>query len=579
MKNRKNRAKNESAPGAVAVSPPRSGFVWWHYALGLFGLLFVAFEVYGPALNGQFLFDDSYLPFFVPSVVNEPLRVWLGVRPLLMTTYWLNYKMSGLDPYPYHVVGLLFHIVNSILAGLIVRRFLEWAGTAGTLRTMLSVFAGTLFLLHPLQTESVAYIASRSETMSVFFFLAAYAIFVYRRKVSIGILPSVLILILFGAACLTKEHTTVLPILLLLTDYYFNPGFRLEGIRRNWKLYVPILIGAAFGVAVVLRVLKYSPSAGFQLKGITWYDYLFTQFRSICIYLRMYLLPFGQNVDYDFPISHSLFEHWAIAYLAVLLALVFLALRYRREYPLASFGFLGYLILLAPTSSVVPINDALVERRLYLPFICLLLITVEFLRRWKTSRATLGMVLTAVVAIAGGLSYQRNHVWANGIALWSDATEKAPAKSRPRFQLAFAYYQAGQCPQAVNEYEKVAKLDSTDERLFIDWALAYDCAQQPDQALAKLQQAARITENAHVYSLIGLIHAKRGNATEALRALDTAEKLDPRFEMTYVYRGNVYAGMEDFVKAAEQYGKALTINPASQPAKDGLAMAAAQRKL
>ena len=59
-------------------------------------VLFVAFEVYGPALNGEFLFDDSYLPFLMPNVADAPLRYWLSVRPLLMISYWLNYQMVGL---------------------------------------------------------------------------------------------------------------------------------------------------------------------------------------------------------------------------------------------------------------------------------------------------------------------------------------------------------------------------------------------------------------------------------------------------------------------------------------------------
>lgn len=577
MKNRKNRTTPDAAREAAAVARQSTGIAWWHYALGLFALLFIAFEVYAPALSGPFLYDDSYLPFLIPDVVNQPLKAWLGVRPLLMATYWLNYQTSALEPYAYHVVGLLFHILNSILAALIVRRFLEWTGAGGFPRSLLSVFSGALFLLHPIQTESVAYVASRSETMSVFFFLTAYLVFVYRKSPAISLGRTILILLFFAAACLTKEHTTVLPLLLLLTDYYFNPGFNFQGIRQNWKLYLPILLGGAIGVAAVARVLKNNPAAGFHIKGMTWHDYLFTQFGAVCSYLRLYLLPYGQNVDYDFPVSHNLWEHGAFIYLILLLAMGFLAWRYQRQYPLASFGFFGALILFAPTSSVVPIADVLVERRLYLPFICLLLITVELLRRWKTSQTTLGFTLAAILAAAAVLSYQRNHVWHDAIALWADTAEKSPSKSRPRFQLAFAYFQAGKCQDAIREYELTSKLDSADQRLFIDWALAYDCAQQPDQALAKLQQAARIEQNAHVYALMGMIHGKRGNNAEALGALEAAEKLDSNFEMTYVYRGNVYLGSGDSAKAAEQYQRALRINPANQPAQEGLAIATSKR--
>ena len=97
-----------------------------------------------------------------------------------------------------------------------------------------------------------------------------------RERREPGKLLMVPILILFGAAILTKEHTAVLPALLLLTDYYWNPGFSFEGIRRNWKLYVPILIGGAIAAVFIFRVLGQSPSAGFGMKDLTWYEYFFT---------------------------------------------------------------------------------------------------------------------------------------------------------------------------------------------------------------------------------------------------------------------------------------------------------------
>ena len=139
----------------------------------------------------------------------------------------------------------------------------------------------------------------------------------------------------------------------------------------------------------MFSVLQRAETAGFAVKEFTWYEYLFTQFRVIWLYLRLYVAPVGQNGDYEFPISHSMMDGGAVFGLLGLLALAVVAWRYRREYPLASFGYFGFLLLLAPTSSFVPIRDVAVERRLYLPFICLLLITVDFLRRWKASRGVM----------------------------------------------------------------------------------------------------------------------------------------------------------------------------------------------
>ena len=542
---------------------------WWHYAIGIVAVLLVAFEVYGPALNGPFVYDDVYLPFMNPEYLNKPLTFWANVRPLLMASFWLNYQSSGIEPYAYHWFNVALHALNSILSYLVVRKFLTLAGESGWMRETLAVFSGALFLLHPIQTESVAYVASRSEAMSILFFLGALAVFLYRKSMAISVPAVVAVLVLFALACLTKEHTTVLPALLLLTDYYWNPG----GMKRNWKLYAPIGIGGVIGVVVILNILRNSKSAGFALKDFTWYQYLFTQFRALCMYLRLYVLPVGLNIDHDFPVSKSILDRGAIGYLICLAALAVLAWKYRREFPLASYGFFGFLILLAPTSSVVPIQDVLVEHRVYLPFICLLLITVEFLRRWKVGRGAMIATLGAVLAVAGTLSYQRNELWGNPVALWQDAVDKSPNKARPHFQLAFAQMQAGKCQAALQNYEIVSKLQPADQSLLVDWAIAEDCAMKTDSAIGRLKQAAQMIPTAHVYSLIGMMYGKQGRVPESLDALATAEKLDPRFEMIFVYRGNDYLTTGNFSGAAAEFQRAISINPLNQVAIDGLAMA------
>jgi tetratricopeptide (TPR) repeat protein len=369
----------------------------------------------------------------------------------------------------------------------------------------------------------------------------------------------------------------VLPGLLLMADYYFNPGFRFEGIRRNWKLYVLIAVGAAFGAMAIATVLRHSPSAGFGLRDFKWYQYLFTQFRVTWEYFGLFFAPVNQTLDYDFPISHTPLERGAILYGLGLLGLAVAAWVYRRKLPLASFGFFGYLLLLAPTSSILPIRDVMVEHRLYLPFICLLLIIVDVLRGWEASPKKMGLTLTAVVVVLSVFTYQRNELWASAIGIWKDATVKSPRKVRPRFQLAFAYYEAGRCNEAVREYDAASKLDPSDTSLLVDWALAEDCAHRPDRAIEKLKQAARLQPSAHVFSQIGMEYGKQDKAPEALQALDQAEMMDSSYMMTYVYKGHVYTKSGDYAKAAAQYQKALTIDPASQIARRGLADA--QKKL
>lgn len=558
---------------AVPAPPgPARGLRPWQYVAALAAGLIAVFVAYGPALGGPFVFDDWYLPFTAQGYAHAGPLSWMGPRPLLMLTFWFNQRLSGMDPFSYHLLNVLLHFVTGAMAFLIARRLLALAGSPAGFKTeALAAFAGGVFLLHPVQTESVAYVASRSEALSVMFFYAAFALFLYRRSSAISWTGAVGILLLFGAAASTKEHAAVLPALLLLTDYYWNPGFSFQGIRRNWRLYALIAAGAAIALRFVLIVLRASDTAGLNVSQFTWYEYFFTQCRVIWLYIRLFFLPYGLNLDHDVPISHTVFQHGAIVGLVALAIAIAAAVWYRRRYPLASYGLLAFLLLLAPTSSVMPILDPSAEHRLYLPFIGLLLVPLEFLRRWNVSRQALAATLGGVLAISVWLTYQRSQVWTSDMALWTDAVSKSPQKARPQFQLGYAYFVRGQCKAAVQHYEIAGRIETPKYGLLVDWALAEDCAGNWQAAIDKLRLAAAERSNAHVYSVMGYIYGRNSRTAEALAALETAEKLDPNFEMLYVYRGAVYRLMYNFPAAMEQFRRALALNPEDQAARESLA--------
>lgn len=561
MKKQKRSAKASAAANAEPAPRPR---MWWPWAAALAALAAV-FGVYGPALNGAFVFDDRYLMFMSPAVAGKTLSDWIvSSRPMLMFSYWIDYQQNGAEPRAYHVTNVFMHLLVSILVTLICARFLAWSKVDGRRRDALAVFSGVLFLLHPLQTESVAYVASRSEVLSVFFCFAAYALFLYNHDGAMMWPRALAIVVLFGAAVVTKEHTVMLPALVLLTDYFWKRG----GLRNNAILYGMTALAGAGGAAFVLRTLRTADTAGFGMKDLSPTTYFLTQCRVIWIYVRLFLLPFGQNVDPDIPLSHTLLDPGAMAGLAGLLAAVAAAWIYRKRWPLAAFGVFVFLLLLAPTSSFVPIKDVLAERRVYLPFLGLLLICLEFLRRLRT-----GQIVWAGLAVAvacATLTYQRNQVWASPLALWQDTVAKSPGKMRPRFQLAYVYYEQGQCPQAAANYEAASKLAPLTNDLLVDWALALDCAGRDNEAIYKLQQAQLFENSAHVHAELGMVYAKTGRLQEALQELAQAEKIDSRFEMTYVYRGNIAELGGDRVLAAQQYQRALSINPSNSVARDAL---------
>ncbi len=539
----------------------------WPYAFAAAALI-VVFWAYSPALHGPFLFDDAVwqLPGF-----TAPVSLWIrgGVRPVLYFTYWFNAHFWKDDPYTYHFFNLVFHLLSSALIFLIARRLLQISSTQSPVN-LLAGFAASLFLLHPVQTEAVAYAAGRSDSLSALLAFTAFTLFLYRKQAAISWTVVAAVLLLFGLALLSKEQAIVLPALLLLTDYWWNPAFSFQGVRANWRLYLPMALGALAGVAFFWRLITTATSAGFALKDFTWYQYFFTQCRALFVYLGMFLLPVNLTLDWDFPISKTILDRGAILGLVALLALVAAAWHYRRRFPLAGYGCFVFLLLMAPTSSFLPIQDPIAERRLYASLLGLLLIVVDILGRLKVARKTLAAACVVVALLASVATRSRAALWGDPLALWQDTVAKSPNKGRPHFHLGMAWFDAGRPDLAIAEYEKTAQLRPLDYNLLVDWGLALDALNRMDEALAKLRQAAAMDSTAHVYTQIAKVYGSRTRWAEALDALATAGTIDPNYPPIYVYRGNVYFNTRQYAPAIAEYQLALKHQPDNLEAMQNL---------
>jgi tetratricopeptide (TPR) repeat protein len=565
----KKKSQPPSAPAPVSATETPL----WRWLAAAAASLALVLELYSPALRGPFLLDDGFQMFGRPGAENWPLSLWINnVRPLLNFTFFINFKLSGVETFSYHALNVILHWANSWLLFFALRRIWQIAGGAGTLPP---AFAAALFLLHPLQTESVAYISSRSETLSVLLAYSALAVFFCRdRESPISFSRAGVILALMGAAVLTKEHTVAVPAVFLLADYFWTTPFQWTAIRRNWRLYAILAAGAGFAALFVARTLRYADTAGFGLKDLPWNHYFFTQWRMFWRYLRMVVLPAGLNADPDIAVSRSITDEFSwLAGLAIA-GLLAACWWFRKTAPLAAFGVLAFALLLAPTSSVVPIRDLFAERRMYLPFVGIACIALEVFRRWKIPAWAPALIL----ALCALLTYQRAHAWGSALEFWKDTVANSPEKQRPQFQLAFVHYSEGRCAEAAAGFDRAARLGPADDALYIDWALALECAGQPDQALEKLHLAAKQKESAHLRAVMAMVYAKAGRADDALQQLDLAEKRNPRFAMTYVYRGHIFAQRGEVQAAADQYRRALSHEPSNSAALQGLAALNAARQ-
>ena len=560
-------AKKQATPVAVPLA-----YRWWHGLLLALSVLVCVLAVYAPALRGEFVFDDLHMPFTDSTAINWPLKDWWGVRPLLMTTFWANLHLFGRDPFTYHLVNVIFHGCAGMLFFFVAKKILTFARVETEKLTPLAAIAAAVFLLHPIQTEAVAYVAQRGEDMGALLYFASFCVFLYRKRGPLFWGRTFAVLALFLAAVITKEHTVTLPALLLLTDYFWNPGFTLEGIRKNWRLYATVGLGLVGGLAFLLRYLgRDSTSIGFNLPDFTPAQYLYTQFRVFFSYIGLFVYPLWQTIDYDYTISRNLLEHGSVFGLIAIVILAAAAVYYRKQFPLASYGFFVFGLLLLPTSSIVPIKDPIVDRRLYLPIVGLLFIMLEFLRRWKISRSGLIAIGTAVCLLMAAGSYRRNQKWASALALWADAAEKNPDKRRVQFGLAVAQFMKGRCREAIPHYERAIALGTPDPQLYLNIGMAYDCEHQTGKALDALQHSIDLQASAAAYASKAFVEAKTGTLDVALEALQTAERLDPNYAMTYVYRGEIYQAIGRVKDAAAQYGRALAIDPTNAAALHALA--------
>lgn len=553
--------------------PPKTlcwgeGLPWHHVVWVVLAALAIGVLLYSAALKGGFVFDDEVLPFR-RTTQNDSIGAWLsGVRPFLMFTYWLNYLISGQDPYSYHAVNLFIHALNAGLVFVVLFRLMAMAGWSPVERRVASALGTAIFLIHPLATESVSYVAGRSESLAAFFMLLAYAIFLTGYPEPISWKRSALVLALFGLGVATKENAAGFVAVLLLTDLFWPRPFSMEGVRRNRKLYTLMAPGVAAAGALVVRVLAGANTAGFLLKDFTWYQYGFTQARAIVKYLRLSLIPIGQSVDHDFPISRTITAHGAIVYLALLAALTVMALAYRRRYPLACFGWILFLVLLAPTSSIIPIVDPLVERRMYLPMVGLVLIGCEIgRRRWSNSFVSL---LVATILIFGVLCYQRNQLWAKPARLWEMAAMASEKKGRPYYHLAENLIAENRCADALPYLVRGERLMPQDFSVQVAWGRVLECVGRREEALARLKRAARIRPGCSVYQWIGLLYGEMGRMEEARTALLEAVRLGPRDSAAHSALGLWYESVGNTVEAEREYRMALGYYAYNREALAGL---------
>ena len=425
-------------------------------------LCLLGIGAYWNSLHAPFVFDDldsvQRNPFvrFGGVQYYSQFRIYLSPRSLLFLTFAFNNWLNGQNPLGYHVVNLLLHVLNGLLVYAVARRIFRVLYLARS--EAYALLAAVFFLVHPVQTESVTYISSRSELLSTMVYLCGLLSFMLIPEQKIGFFASLLMLLFLALGFGFKETIITLPAGTLLYDYLFVARTNIRTLLRRWRFYLSFIVLGAAGSYWLVR--DGFPKVVKEFSGPLVWHYFLTQFRVILTYFRLLVFPSGLNLDHEFPISGSLLEPRTLFSLLALLVLIFLGWRWRNTQPIYSFSIFWFFLTLSPTSSITPIPDVIFEHRVYLPLVGVCL-SFPFAMEWLVRKGTgvlqprgvvaLSCLVLTVLMVATVL---RNEVWSDEVRLFSDVVAKSPHKLRAYENLVFAYMNRGQEEQALS----VAKL-------------------------------------------------------------------------------------------------------------------------
>jgi len=530
-------------PGALeagGVKPKR-------HSLVLATALAAAALAYLPALRGEFQFDD-WSSIQTNWAIRDPGRFvtelspldLLGPgRPVTDATFALNYAVGELEPLQYHLSSLALHLGTALLAFLLIRGALRRAGHPRA--DPLATIAAAAFALHPLQTESVCYAAQRAEVLSAALFLGALLLLVraydaWPRRGAFGWAAAAT-----GTAALALGAKTVavtLPAAFLLWAAAFG---RREGDVTSLpgRVARALVLGAgawalAIGsIARNLLLLGPGQTAGLHAGDLGPWRYLLTQLRVHWWYARLLAWPAGQSIDPAFPPSSALpdAETWAAAIGTVALLGIAGWLAWRAERDGApsparraiAFGVGWWYLLLAPTSSVVPIADVAAEHRVYLALLGGVLAVAAAADALAASRRAHAVAAVGAAAACVALTIavaSRAKVWKTELSLWQDAAEKHPDSYRALDDYAYALSKvADRRDEALRTFARAQSLARTRRQLANtarNYANLYLSAGQPEAALNVIDIG--IAAESHDWEL----RATRASALRPLARLDEA---------------------------------------------------------
>jgi tetratricopeptide (TPR) repeat protein len=530
-------------------------------------------------------FDDDvyvYENLFVQKGLSEEGFTWAfktfrtgNWHPLTWLSHMLDCQLFGLDPGMHHLTNLFFHIANSLLLYLVLRKM---TGTQWR-----SAFVASLFALHPLHVESVAWVAERKDVLSTFFWLLtmwSYAFYTERPAVN----RYMLTLLFFALGLMAKPMLVTLPFVLLLTDYW--PLHRVQMFRftnnrqaRKFSSFqliwekVPFFTLATASIVVTLIAQK-AGGAVTSLDVLPIKIRIANAFISYISYIAKMIWPRNLAVLYPMP---NIFLAWQAAVAGLLLFLISLVLiRAMRRRPYLGVGWFWYIGTLFPVIGLVQVGvQSMADRYTYVPLIGLFILLTwgvhDLMGRWRHGRivAATCAALTLLGFMAGA-SFQVRH-WKTSTTLFTHALGITSNNWLMHYNLGVTLAKEGKLNEAISHYSEALRIKKNYAIAHNNLGVALTKQGKLNEAISHYSEALRIKKNyAIAHNNLGVALRLQGRLDEAIMHHSEALRIRSDFPKAHNNLGIVLSMQGKTKEAIDHYSEALHIDPDNPEAHNNL---------
>jgi len=568
-------------------------------------IIVAAIGTYWNGLSGPFIWDDetaivtnkSIQHLWPPSTPLQPPRETpVAGRPIVNASLALNYAFGGLTETGSHLVNVALHAACALLLFGLVRRTLSGPGLTdrfGGPASGIALVAALLWTVHPIQSEVVNYVTQRTESVMALFYLLTLYCAMRGQQSRAGFAPSasattavtweVCSVLACAAGMASKESMVTAPLMVLLYDraFLFDSWSGAVGARK--KLYACLM--ATWLILAVIISQQPRSTAGLATPIGSW-TYLLNQAQMVATYLWVVIWPRTLILDYGLPRQLGIGDVLPAALLVLSLAIASVVAFVR--WPKIGILPLAFFLILAPTSSVVPISSEVgAERRVYLSLAALTILVTMAGRAWIERRQSAAVrtppfafaAASIVILLLAARTMARTADYASALSVWRTVVEQRP-NGRARMSYATELIAAGSHDDALVQLREAVR-DFPDARYGLGTELVL--AGQLDEGIAVLRSfIADKPDNLNripARLLIGQALASKGKLVDAAAELRGLLTIAPQHDGARATLADVLFAMGRFDEATAEYrglGSSQANNPAIE-ARLGMSLMASGR--